>query len=56
MFIGEDAKSDNQRFPVGVEGVCKNDQVVHNLVRNVSSEFYQCDAIMASLWKLRLLS
>ena len=47
VFIGEDAKSDNQRFPVGVEGVCKNDQVVHNLVRNVSSEFYQCDAIMA---------
>lgn len=47
VFIGEDAKSDNQRFPVGVEGVCKNDQVVYNLVRNVSSEFYQCDAIMA---------
>ena len=44
VFIGEDAKSDNQRFPVGV---CKNDQVVYNLVRNVSSEFYQCDAIMA---------
>ena len=51
VFIGEDAKSDNQRFPVGVEGVCKNDQVVYNLVRNVSSEFYQCDALWLSLWK-----
>ena len=47
VYIGEDEHVDQQRFPVGVEGLCKNDQVVYNLVRNVSSEFYQCDAIMA---------
>lgn len=45
VFIGKDEKSDEQKYPAGVEGVCRQVQVVNNFARNVAAEFYQADAL-----------